>query len=82
MVVEAQNVAVVFGAFLRVGEGRVGFAYAHEAAGGIGVGSVVVWVVGFGEGVEGPGGGGKGGRLASRHGEQNEMSLAAWGGGK
>jgi hypothetical protein len=36
-------------------KGRIGFGDEDEALGGVGVGGVAVWVVGFGESVEGPG---------------------------
>lgn len=45
--------AVVGCAAVWVGEDGVGFADEHEALGGGGVGGVCVWVVGFGEGIEG-----------------------------
>jgi len=48
-----QNVAVVAGAFFCVADYRVGFGYAHESPRGVRIRGVVVWVVGFGEGVEG-----------------------------
>lgn len=46
--------AVVGLAFCRRAEDGVGFGDFHEAGGGTGVVGVAVWVVGFGEGVEGP----------------------------
>jgi hypothetical protein len=51
------QIAVVLLAFCGRTEGCVGFGDLHEAIGGVGVGGVTVWMVGFGEGVEGPGGG-------------------------
>jgi hypothetical protein len=51
--VEVQ-VSVVLLAFCGRAECCVGFGDLDEAFRGVGVGGVAVWVVGFGEGVEGP----------------------------
>lgn len=51
---EAEDVAVVGGAAWRVGEDGVGFGEEGEGGGGGGVVAVCVWVVDFGELVEGP----------------------------
>jgi hypothetical protein len=45
---------VVLLAFCGRGESGVGFGDEDEALGGAWVGRVTIWVVGFGEGVEGP----------------------------
>jgi hypothetical protein len=49
------QVSVILLAFCGGAEGCVGFGDFDEALGGVGVRGVAVWVVGFGEGVEGPG---------------------------
>lgn len=54
LLVEAEDVAVVGGAAGRVGEDGVGLGEEGEGVGGRGVGGVGVWVVDFGELVEGP----------------------------
>lgn len=48
------QVSVVLLAFCGRAECCVGFGDLDEAFRGVGVGGVAVWVVGFGEGVEGP----------------------------
>lgn len=55
MVVQAEDVAVVSGAGVRVGEDFVGFGEEGEGVRGVGVGAVGVRVVGFGEGEVGSG---------------------------
>jgi hypothetical protein len=54
MVGVEMEIAVVLLAFGGRTEGCVGFGDLDEALGGIWVGGVAVWMVGFGEGVEGP----------------------------
>lgn len=63
--VQAQDVTVVLGTRGGVREDTIGFRDAHETPRGVWVGAVVVWVVGFGEPVEGPGEGGPGGPMVS-----------------
>ena len=53
VVVARHDVSVVVGALVGVAEHGVGFAYAHEAAAGVGVIGVVVWVMGFGKLIKG-----------------------------
>jgi hypothetical protein len=48
-----EDFAVVFGAFFGGGEDCVCFRDFYEAFARVGVRGVAVWVVGFGEGVEG-----------------------------
>jgi hypothetical protein len=55
--VEVQ-IAIVLLTLCGRAEDCVGFGYFNKAFGGVWVGAVAVWVVGFGEGVKGPGGGG------------------------
>lgn len=55
VVAASHDIAVVAGTLFGMREDAVGFAYAHEALGCVGIARVVVWVVGFGEGVEGSG---------------------------
>jgi hypothetical protein len=49
------QIAVVLLPFCGRAERGVGFGDLDEALGGVGVRRVAVWMVGFGEGVEGPG---------------------------
>lgn len=51
--VPTENIPVVACAFLAVAEDRVGLGDAHEASRGRCVGGVVVWMVRFGQRVEG-----------------------------
>lgn len=48
------EISVVLLAFCGCAERGVGFGDLDEAFGGVWVGGVVVWVVPFGEGIEGP----------------------------
>lgn len=58
--VPAEDVAVVAGALLAMGEDGIRFGYAHEAPGCVRVGGVMVGVVGLGEGELGGVNSGKG----------------------
>lgn len=78
MGVGVAHVAVVGGALGRGGEDGVGFGYADEAAGGVGVGGVVVGVVLFRKSVEGAG---RRGAVRGRPMESG-VGLKGFGGGK